>query len=219
VSGTLAELRTVGPDLQEVTVALGLDVAMREYRRFLEDAPENAMTPDAMRRLADLQIEKEFGIRAGGTGKDTRPAFQPDSVPSESDREFEQRTTAERRMRPEDRTPTPPIVGVDADPDGPLEAIAIYTRLLEKYPGYKDSDQVLYQMARAYDELGRAERRALLHLSPVCRLRAPVLRLLQPRGDGRGARRQPPRAAGQGRTGGIPRLAPQAGRAESPRRP
>src|SRR5258708_6613384 len=62
--GTLAELRNVRPDLQEVKVEQGLDQAMQQYRRFLEEAPETAMTPEAMRRLADLQLEKQFGIRA-----------------------------------------------------------------------------------------------------------------------------------------------------------
>src|SRR5438552_18254195 len=42
-------------------------------------------------------------------------------------------------------------------PEAPLEAIALYNRLLTEYPSYKNSDQVLYQMARAYDELGRTE--------------------------------------------------------------
>src|SRR4029434_7354951 len=67
--GTLAELRNVRPDVQEVKVEQGLEQAMEHYRRFLEDAPETAMAPEAMRRLADLQLEKQFGIRAG----DTRP--------------------------------------------------------------------------------------------------------------------------------------------------
>jgi len=40
---------------------------------------------------------------------------------------------------------------------GPLEAIKIYERLLTEYPNYERRDQVLYQMARAYDELGRTE--------------------------------------------------------------
>src|SRR5881275_1772646 len=65
--GTLAELRNVRPDLQELKVEQGLDQAMQQYRRFLEEAPENTMTPEAIRRLADLQIEKQFGIRTGDT--------------------------------------------------------------------------------------------------------------------------------------------------------
>src|SRR5947209_14497184 len=64
-AGTLAELRNVRPDVQEVKVEQGLDQDMQQYRRFLKETPETAMTPDAMRRLADLQFEKQFGIRVG----------------------------------------------------------------------------------------------------------------------------------------------------------
>ena len=64
-SPTLAELRNVRPDLREAKVEEGLDQAMQGYRRFLEETPETAMTPEAMRRLADLQLEKQFGIRTG----------------------------------------------------------------------------------------------------------------------------------------------------------
>src|SRR5262245_51588624 len=64
-NGTLAELRRVRPDVQDVTVDQGLEQAMEHYRRFLEETPETALTPEAMRRLADLQIEKQFGIRGG----------------------------------------------------------------------------------------------------------------------------------------------------------
>src|SRR5213593_3427445 len=63
--GTLADLHKVKPDVQDVTVEQGLDQAMQGYRRFLEETPETAMTPEAMRRLADLEIEKQFGIREG----------------------------------------------------------------------------------------------------------------------------------------------------------
>src|SRR5512146_1982484 len=67
--GTLAQLHDVRPDVQEVKVEQGLDQAMQNYRRFLEDTPDTKMTPEAMRRLADLQIEKQFGI----TGGDAKP--------------------------------------------------------------------------------------------------------------------------------------------------
>src|SRR5713226_4403600 len=62
---TLADLHNMRPDVQEVKVDQGLDQAMQSYRHFLEETPETSMTPEAMRRLADLQIEKQFGIRAG----------------------------------------------------------------------------------------------------------------------------------------------------------
>src|SRR5215831_1610533 len=109
---TLADLHNVHPDVQEVRVDQGLDQAMQSYRRFLEETPETAMTPEAMRRLADLQIEKQFGIHTGdlkprsiaapkpAPAPASAPAHTPDSAiaeagPGESDREFERRTTAE----------------------------------------------------------------------------------------------------------------------------
>ena len=141
--GTLAELCGLLPDVEEATVEQGLDQAMQHYRRFLEDAPETTMTPEAMRRLADLQIEKQFGVDAG----DGKP--QEMAAP-ESDQDFERRTTAESGMLADSNA--------EADPTGSLEAIAIYDRLLTEYPGYENSDKVLYQKARAYDELGRTEK-------------------------------------------------------------
>jgi len=166
-AGTLAELRNVRPDVQEVKVEQGLEQAMQKYRRFLEETPETAMTPEAMRRLADLQLEKQFGIRT-----DTKPREMASPQPAqalpgaqpgrlnpaaanasaglqESDQDFERRTTAAAGI--------PAGNNAVADSEGPLEAIALYNRLLTEYPSYKNSDKVLYQMARAYDELGRTE--------------------------------------------------------------
>ncbi len=62
---TLAELHAIDPDVAEVPVTEGLEQAMQGYRRFLDETPETELTPEAMRRLADLQIEKQFGIRTG----------------------------------------------------------------------------------------------------------------------------------------------------------
>jgi tetratricopeptide (TPR) repeat protein len=77
----------------------------------------------------------------------------------ESEEDFERRTTAEGGILASNDTgaPSSDAVRTGADPEGPLEAIALYNRLLTEYPSYKDSDQVLYQMARAYDELGRTD--------------------------------------------------------------
>src|SRR4029434_7942047 len=60
--GTLAELRNVRPDVQEVKVEQGLEQAMQNYRRFLEESPETALTPAAMRRVAALELEQELGL-------------------------------------------------------------------------------------------------------------------------------------------------------------
>lgn len=172
---TLADLNNMRPDVQEVKVDQGLDQAMQGYRRFLEETPETSMTPEAMRRLADLEIEKQFGIHTGD-GKPREmaapeaahapaPAHTPNPAAvvstdlRESDQEFERRTTAASPIQKSGDPGALPAAsaGADAAPKGPAEAIALYNRLLTEYPSYKDSDQVLYQMARAYDELGRTD--------------------------------------------------------------
>src|SRR5438132_3136787 len=190
--GTLATLRNVRPDVQDVKVEQGLDQAMQHYRRFLEEAPETAMTPEAMRRLADLQLEKQFGIRAGNAKPREMAAPKPAPILAgsragspnpvaaaasaslrESDQDFERRTTAEAGILAGSNAgaSTTDAVRAGADPEGPLEAISLYNRLLTEYPSYKNSDQVLYQMARAYDELGRTEEaivtmERLIHANP-----------------------------------------------------
>ncbi len=175
--GTLADLHAVRPDVQEVTIDQGLDQAMQAYRRFLQETPQTAMTPEAMRRLADLQIEKQFGIRAGDgktrqlaapllaeTPGGARAGTPPPATATagagkgESDQDFEKRTTAEGEIPPDAGAASASgALPAEADPKGPLEAIALYERLLKEYPNYEQSDAVLYQMARAYDELGRTE--------------------------------------------------------------
>jgi tetratricopeptide (TPR) repeat protein len=201
--GTLASLHKVPADLKEVEVDEGLDKAMQGYRRFLEDSPQSALAPEAMRRLADLKVEKEYGIlgdgklveveapgsaaiaapttvklsplaQAGTTSafvappattkidlraaqRAQRQAMQP-STPSDSERVLEQRATVEQGLASADESPgldLPAGLNGDLERAGPLEAIKLYDELLAKYPAYAYRDQVLYQKARAYDELGR----------------------------------------------------------------
>jgi tetratricopeptide (TPR) repeat protein len=174
---TLAELHRVEPDMTEVQVDDSLDRAMIGYRQFLEEAPASALTPEAMRRLADLELEKEYGI-LGGNGAKVRelPAPEPSAatadgdagsprprVPgiadhSESEVDFERRATGESAIEPSHEESALALpAGEEAASAGPLEAIALYDRILADYPTYVHNDQVLYQKARAYDELGRPD--------------------------------------------------------------
>jgi len=178
--GTLAELRSLRPDVQEMKVEQGLEQAMLHYRRFLEEAPETPMTPEAMRRLADLEIEKQYGLRMGdGKIREmaaperaqavavSTAALKPASPDSkavagtgvgESDQDFEKRASAAIGVSGSSAGALPAgALGTEEVPKGPLEAIALYNKLLSDYPSYKNSDQVLYQMARVYDELGRSD--------------------------------------------------------------
>jgi len=72
--GTLASLRGARADTREAPVTQGLDKAMEGYARFLQQNPDSKLTPEAMRRLADLKIEKEYGIQGDGKLIDVPPA-------------------------------------------------------------------------------------------------------------------------------------------------
>ena len=173
---TLATLHKVAPDLQDVKVEGGLDTAMQSYQRFLEETPETKRTPEAMRRLADLKIEKEYGLN--GTGellelpapqagrvawpraplRRAKPAAGIGVVAIGSEQELEQRANQQQRVASAQdmlQGQLPEGIQDDLARAGPLEAIKLYDRLLEKYPSHEHNDQVLYQKARAYDELGR----------------------------------------------------------------
>lgn len=182
--GTLAELRGVEPDLEDVRVADSLERAEQSYRRYLDETPSGVMTPEAMRRLADLQIEKEFGVIGSGeliemAVDEDAEAIAAERAPrgpvangagaaadririagyAESSEDFEARASAETLPAPAAERMAPALPdGMDATAlAGPVEAIRTYRRILEEYPGYERNDQVLYQMSRAYDELGRSD--------------------------------------------------------------
>src|SRR3974390_569165 len=77
-AGTLATLHEGRPDTTEVPVDQGLDRATQSYRDFLKQAPNSALAPEAMRRLADLKVEKEFGLQGDGKLMEL-PASQSDT--------------------------------------------------------------------------------------------------------------------------------------------
>ena len=170
--GTLAELRDVQADTQEVHLEDSLELAAASYRRYLEESPRSAMAPEAMRRLADLQVEKEFGIIGDGRMVEmaapeaaARPAPAPSSAiaqdpeGTESDADFERRaggTTELMALGAEDE-PLLPVAPGNPELAGPRDAIETYKKILAEYPDYERNDQVLYQMSRAYDELGETE--------------------------------------------------------------
>ena len=85
---TIARLRHVQIDIKEEKIDGGLDKAMSGYQRFLEETPQSALTPEAIRRLADLKIEKEYGtltedIEPSSEEKETgMPALEPAKMTS-----------------------------------------------------------------------------------------------------------------------------------------
>jgi len=136
------------------------------------------LAPEAIRRLADLKVEKEYGLltlnkdqsdrvpsaafSAHETvlveGLDPTRKFDLPSGPEESDADFTRRASDLPGIEPPDRETEETTRGpLDLERAGPLEAITLYQKLLNEYPLYDRNDQVLYQMSRAYEELGRVE--------------------------------------------------------------
>lgn len=84
---TIADLNKVQIEIREEYVEGSLEKAMESYQKFLQETPEGALTPEAIRRLADLKIEKEYGLQQPGAAKVETPAAEtgnPDSVKPEA---------------------------------------------------------------------------------------------------------------------------------------
>ena len=171
--GTLAELDQVAPDVDDIHVADSLERAADSYRRYLAETSGTARTPEAMRRLADLQIEQAYGVLGSGDivemevpdsatpalRSSVQSATRMPAEDAETEEAFEQRIS-EREVLLTD------LAGAAlAIPDGtalpatagPQEAIATYWEILETFPNYERNDQVLYQLSRAYDEIGEPD--------------------------------------------------------------
>lgn len=199
--GSIGQLDDVQVDLADAKIEGGLDKAMQSYQKFLEQAPESSMTPEALRRLADLKIQKEYGTLEGATKTEKkaalaeaktidRPAtFDVPKTPSVSDaglaaatvplvaakggktkkgkagekesgEDFEKRATQSTAIKSAASTTAlaaPDGSETDLETAGAMEAIAMYKKLLDKYPNYEHNDQVLYQLSRAYEEIGQVD--------------------------------------------------------------
>jgi hypothetical protein len=189
--GTLAELDKRQPDLAEVLVADSLERAAQSYRRYLDETPKSARTPEAMRRLADLQIEQAYGVIGSGdivemvAPETASPAQQIVSqapaeaavATDESQAAFEQRATERQQLLSQSAdfdAALPDGAGLDV-PAGPRDAIDTYWSILEQYPNYERNDQVLYQLSRAYDEIGDPDSAGW---SPNTRIRSTWMRFI-----------------------------------------
>ncbi len=177
---TIAQLRNRQIEIREEKIDDPLVKAMESYQRFLDESPDSALKPEALRRLADLKVEREYDLQPGAAAaerpgpaaalpaperaapRDGAPMLSAVPPPAmnragEAEADFENRAA---------RTPLPAyaraaqglVAGVDdLERVGALEAITLYEKALKEYPSYERSDQVLYQLARAYEELGRVD--------------------------------------------------------------
>ncbi len=179
---TIATLRNVQIKIQEEKIEGGIEKAMESYQRFLEETSESStLKPEAMRRLADLKIEREYGVLSGSTEakrRDSGTVLPPpervtrsekasavSSVPTGTQGQTLGESQADFEKRAIVSAPTTSTAGEgislpgaeNLERAGAREAIALYQKLLHDYPQYEHNDQVLYQMSRAYEELGQVD--------------------------------------------------------------
>lgn len=179
--GTISELNDVQPELKDTRIEDGLDKAMASYQHYLQKTPESEMTPEAMRRLADLKIEKEFGTLGTDSSNGSKQTAGPKSAEavanneqgdqviekentiadlSESEKSFEARTTSQEKISKGQKyaaaKPGASTAG-EQQTVGARQAIRLYNQLLKKYPLYERNDQVLYQLSRAHEEIGEVD--------------------------------------------------------------
>ncbi len=107
--GRISELEEVNIDIQEVNIEGGLDKAMESYQKFLEQTPESELTPEAMRRLADLKVEKEYGIVTDGEVVDREDTETTVPVkPKDTRKETKEATAAETKAKDAKDAPKTP---------------------------------------------------------------------------------------------------------------
>ena len=190
---SIASLNRKTVKVEEPEIDDSLEKAVSAYRKFLsETSDDSEVTPEAIRRLADLQLEagagtydfvkdvkkkpgqdraaaakvKQESIDPSRFGKSTvtSPILNASDKPEpeasgESSAEFEKRATRIADLKPSSGG----AVALPGSADNqesvvianPEEAITLYKRLLTKYPLYAHNDQVMYQLARAYEESGK----------------------------------------------------------------
>ncbi len=174
---TIATLRTMQIEIKEEKIEGGLEKAMEGYRRFLEETPDAALKPEAIRRLADLKVEREYGVLSGDTAAERRGSAAtlpsperaarpevaplrssvPAPAPGEAQADFEKRAAQSTATGTAAAADGLAEGADDLKRAGALEAIELYKKLLNDYPAYERNDQVLYQMSRAYEELGQVD--------------------------------------------------------------
>jgi TolA-binding protein len=192
---SIASLNRKTVEIKEPQIDDSLEKAVSAYRKFLSETNEDsAVTPEAIRRLADLQLEasagtydyvrdtkkkpgedraaaakvKQESIDPSRFGKSTvtSPILAAGAKPekdtsAESSTAFEKRATRISDLKPSSAGAIT-LPGTAAEQEQVVianaeEAIVLYKKLLSQYPLYERNDQVMYQLARAYEDGGRQD--------------------------------------------------------------
>lgn len=188
-SGSIGSLKGKTVRVEEEKIEGGLEKAMASYQQFLKEAPEGEMTPEALRRLADLKVNSVEGVYGDQPMLGVEPGKTRVLSPVEARKDRKQegaRAGAPRTVESLEKRSTDIAVGDNAnrlkqlpagdamarqvleDDANSRDAIRIYKELLKKYPDYDRNDRVLYQLARAYGIRGE-QNQAMATLDRVVR--------------------------------------------------
>ena len=170
---TIGQIKEADVDLKDVKIEGGLDKAMQNYQVYLDKAPVVGLKPEAILRLADLELQKDYDLQEKNAdsekaalsvrGKVERPAAsgktkQPDLASKEAINDFEQRATSSGEAGSATDLKSKPVkAGASNASSGTREAIVLYKKLLNEYPNFENNDHALYQLARIYEEMGNTE--------------------------------------------------------------
>jgi TolA-binding protein len=129
VSGTIASLEGKSIEINiDAKKPVSRDKAIDSYKKFLAKQPDYPLRAEAMRRLADLEIEARDDDFA---------------------RDVHKRTIKKQAKKARD------LDDGTAKPANYKSAIKLYRGLLKAYPYYPGNDRVLYQLAKAYEHAGK----------------------------------------------------------------
>lgn len=162
--------------VKEEHIEGGLEKAIAGYKKFLKEVPEAEQIPEALRRIADLKIQSVEGVYDNdvklptgskpGKTKVFSPIISKKSKhkrgPSSKSLKSIERRSAKVELDSGKRNQIAKLPPgntmqqqVLKDNANSKEAIAIYKKLLKKYPNHEHNDRVLYQLARAYGIRGQ----------------------------------------------------------------
>jgi len=135
---TLANLRHVNVEIREAKVVDGIDKAIAGYQRFLAETGDSKLVPEAIRRLADLKIEKEYGHLAANSSASATPVLATKLALAQP-KVFDV-AIAKPEITP--RAATQPTIGIAPakrkEPDNRFEERATETGKIEVAPRPKD---------------------------------------------------------------------------------
>jgi len=162
---TIADLHNRQIEIREVPIARGVEKAIEGYQRFLDETPTSDLAPEAIRRLADLKLEKDYGLIAANSTPD-RPetvslppkTSAPPQAAATGQGVVQSATSSEALKATLTLENLPLPAGVDLENIDANAAVTLYRKLLNDYPSYEHNDQVLYQLSHAHEELGQTEK-------------------------------------------------------------